>query len=388
MYTASDAADWWEKNRKYTGEWADRELSAFVDAHPNFFAVVLATTAKTAIEFPMTIGAGFVDILNLGKGAAEGGWGYLQDGLRFVSALAPLARGGQAIVSRVLAMGTEGNCAWIATAKALMQTGTKTFASVGNLTKVSGVTSGGVQSVTELVDPIKKIGGVVKELPQPATVVDLIGAAKANTNSALVFAVRWTNPAYVSPTNPAGGAGHALVASWDAVKGFVIADRTGKVVKTLSELDKFYPGIGSSQLSGGLIAIKNAIIPQSALIPLGTSGSILDALAMEVKVAFSPTPQVDAAIKRQATVTIGEPIIIGKSYVVKPGDWLSKIAKDKYREKRDAMFLWPIIYDANKSVIGSNPNVIKPGQKIMIPDIGSYTEIQLDQVRQRGRNWR
>src|SRR5215203_5601906 len=252
-YTASDAADWWEKNRKYTGEWADRGLTAFVDAHPNMFAVVLATTAKTAIEFPMAIGAGFVDILNLGKGTAEGGWGYLQEGLRFVSALAPLARGGQAIISRVLAMGTEGNCAWIATAKALMQTGTKTFASIGSLSKAGGAANSGVSTVSQLAEPIRKIGGVVNELPQPSTFAELVAATRANPNGSLIFGIRWSNPAFVSPTNPTGGAGHALVASWDAVKGFLIADRYGKVVTSLAELESLYPGIGGANLSAGLL---------------------------------------------------------------------------------------------------------------------------------------
>lgn len=389
MATASDLAEWWEKNRKYTGEWADRGLSAFVDEHPNFFGVVVATAGRTAIEFPMAIGAGFVDILNLGKGTAEGGWGYLQDGLRFVSAVAPLARGGQAIISRVLAMGTEGNCAWIATAKALMQTGTKTFASIGTLTEAGGAASSGVETVSQLVNPIRKIGGVVNELPQPATMSELVAAAKANPNGSLIFGIRWNNAAFAGPGNPAGSAGHALVASWDAARGFMIADRTGKVVTSLAELEKFYPGIGGANLSGGLIAIKNAMIPQAALIPLGTSGSILDALAMEVAVVFSPTPQAAAAIRRQqGTVTIGEPIIIGTGYTVKLGDWLSKISQDKYRNKRDSMFLWPIIYDANKSVIGNNPNMIRPGQKLIIPDISSYNEVQLDQVRRKGRAWR
>lgn len=52
-----------------------------------------------------------------------------------------------------------------------------------------------------------------------------------------------------------------------------------------------------------------------------------------------------------------------KTYVVKPGDSLWKIAK---------MLLgngsrWTEIYNQNKKVIGSNPNLIRPGQKLVIP---------------------
>jgi nucleoid-associated protein YgaU len=50
-------------------------------------------------------------------------------------------------------------------------------------------------------------------------------------------------------------------------------------------------------------------------------------------------------------------------YVVKSGDSLSKIAKDVY----DNAGLYNKIYEANKALIGENPNMIKPGQKLTIP---------------------
>lgn len=51
-------------------------------------------------------------------------------------------------------------------------------------------------------------------------------------------------------------------------------------------------------------------------------------------------------------------------YVVKPGDSLSKISKDVY----DNAGLYKKIYEANKDVIGPNPDLIKPGQKLTIPN--------------------
>ena len=50
-------------------------------------------------------------------------------------------------------------------------------------------------------------------------------------------------------------------------------------------------------------------------------------------------------------------------YVVKPGDSLSKIARLFYGDDR----LWKRIYDANKTTIGGNPNLIYPGQRFVIP---------------------
>ena len=50
-------------------------------------------------------------------------------------------------------------------------------------------------------------------------------------------------------------------------------------------------------------------------------------------------------------------------YVVKDDDYLSKIAKEVYGDAHR----WPEIYEANKDVIGPNPNIIHGGQKLRIP---------------------
>lgn len=52
-----------------------------------------------------------------------------------------------------------------------------------------------------------------------------------------------------------------------------------------------------------------------------------------------------------------------KVYVVKTGDTLWAISKSFYGSGSK----YRTIYDANKSVIGNNPNLIKPGQKLVIP---------------------
>jgi nucleoid-associated protein YgaU len=52
-----------------------------------------------------------------------------------------------------------------------------------------------------------------------------------------------------------------------------------------------------------------------------------------------------------------------KTYTVKKGDCLWKIAKKYYGTGTK----WPTIYKSNKKVIGKNPNLIYPGQKLVIP---------------------
>ena len=51
-----------------------------------------------------------------------------------------------------------------------------------------------------------------------------------------------------------------------------------------------------------------------------------------------------------------------RTYTVKPGDSLSKIAREFYGNAGD----WQKIYQANKDKI-KDPNMIHPGQKIIIP---------------------
>jgi len=55
----------------------------------------------------------------------------------------------------------------------------------------------------------------------------------------------------------------------------------------------------------------------------------------------------------------------GKTYTVVPGDSLSKIAKREYGDASK----WRQIFQANKDVI-ENPDLIEPGQNLIIPDEG------------------
>jgi nucleoid-associated protein YgaU len=52
-----------------------------------------------------------------------------------------------------------------------------------------------------------------------------------------------------------------------------------------------------------------------------------------------------------------------QTYTVKSGDSLSKIAKQIYGDAQQ----WRKIYDANRDVIGNNPDMIHPGQTFKIP---------------------
>ena len=67
--------------------------------------------------------------------------------------------------------------------------------------------------------------------------------------------------------------------------------------------------------------------------------------------------------KTQEPERPGTPEQTSKTYTVKPGDCLWKIAKAIYGKGSD----YTKIYNANKGVIGSNPNLIYAGQVFTIP---------------------
>ena len=59
------------------------------------------------------------------------------------------------------------------------------------------------------------------------------------------------------------------------------------------------------------------------------------------------------------------PAAQGEQYTVKSGDSLSKIAKAHYG---DAM-KWKHLYEANRALIGDNPDIIHPGQVLKLPKL-------------------
>lgn len=78
------------------------------------------------------------------------------------------------------------------------------------------------------------------------------------------------------------------------------------------------------------------------------------------------------------------PLFNVNTYRVQPGDTLSKIAQFYYKD----MFLWPIIYDANRTIIGPDHNLIHPNQVLLIPSSEGRSLKELNEIRVRGRNWR
>jgi nucleoid-associated protein YgaU len=69
-----------------------------------------------------------------------------------------------------------------------------------------------------------------------------------------------------------------------------------------------------------------------------------------------PSPSAPIAVPSEVAATSTE-------YVVQPGDTLRSIAEDQYGDASQ----WPRIYDANRDVIGPNPDALVAGTKLVIP---------------------
>ncbi len=67
-------------------------------------------------------------------------------------------------------------------------------------------------------------------------------------------------------------------------------------------------------------------------------------------------------VESGSSSTASQPSTGAKSYTVRKGDSLSKIAKREYGDAQR----WRVIYDANRDTI-KDPDLIYPGQVIQIP---------------------
>ena len=75
------------------------------------------------------------------------------------------------------------------------------------------------------------------------------------------------------------------------------------------------------------------------------------------------TPAADFSDVTSGESTSAPAASSGKTYTVKSGDSLSKIAKAQYGDASQ----WKRIYEANRDKI-KNPDLIHPGQEFTIPD--------------------
>lgn len=164
--------------------------------------------------------------------------------------------------------------------------------------------------------------------------------------------------------------GHAVYAFRDALGRLRILDRGGRsgklgeVFDSLDDLARKYGIQGSWQL-------KEAAVMENVFAKFMASISSAPVFALDVYALAGVNSQEHEAVAQafevhKIVIRQGKKALEQRSpryHVVATGDWLSKIARKYYGD----LYKWPVIYEANRDVIGPDPDLIKPGQRLLIP---------------------
>jgi hypothetical protein len=206
-------------------DWYDEKLDEMVFSYPNHFTVVLATTMYTG----GAIVRGFVDVLRLGEGVKQGGWGYGHDALRLTAVAGPLAKLGiRALgtiarplareaalvddVQGVLGDPGSGRCAWIASTRALrmlqgegrlaVMPGSGMWITVEDVARALKLPSDAVQgqSVRGVMQVLQQLG-VRHTVTQVQSIDDISAIIRAANGRPVIVAMRGTTNQHATAVN-------------------------------------------------------------------------------------------------------------------------------------------------------------------------------------------
>ncbi|NJN45941.1 MAG: peptidoglycan-binding protein [Candidatus Competibacteraceae bacterium] len=292
--TASDFADWWDKQLNTSDqELNQRLLKEWASENPDWFSYGVAVGSVGLVKgvqeaaniMTMKMADGFVDVLRLGTGAGEGDfWGWGRDILRALSVL-PVGRGATGQARRAIGfknmkviVDPGGDiCTWMSASQALRHTGVRLLATVDDLAKAAGLNLRGANLpskwANELVPVLRQLGAEVRVLAKPKTWVDVTKAAK-NQDGVVLFSIKFKMNGDL--------VGHTLYAFRNAKGQVRFADRTGKVVKNMDELESLYPGIGGATIFTGENAGQMILVKGAKMTTMDTlSGYVLIALMID-----------------------------------------------------------------------------------------------------------
>jgi hypothetical protein len=113
--------------------------------------------------------------------------------------------------------------------------------------------------------------------------------------------------------------------------------------------------------------------PTGGFGDIGYSLELVEARSIEISIDGDEAGTPSGAVESGGPTPDdgGEDAPTPSTYVVSEGDYLIKIAKQVYGDSSR----WREIYDANKDLIGSNPDLIQPGMELTIPG-GSPADVE------------
>jgi hypothetical protein len=259
----SEYAEWWDAQKRTS----EGFLNEWVQDNPQWWAMA------AAVQTSMDLGSGFVDVLRLGEGVAEGGWrGYGKDALRVLTILGPLGRAG-GMVSRFAhvrmlrfaakPVGMTGPCTFQAANNALTIVKGRPqnlFLTAQDAAKALGKPLAGLPQVLgkyklaawvdDLVPFLRSQGARIKAMTQPKTIAEVANLAKTE-NGVVIFAVKASRGAGEKPFL------HSIIAVRDELGRVRFADYGGKLHNSVEELIRAKPAWGNVQVSTLELFVKN-----------------------------------------------------------------------------------------------------------------------------------
>lgn len=173
-------------------------------------------------------------------------------------------------------------------------------------------------------------------------------------------------------TFPKGQPGISTNAQWakQAANQLIASGATPVIVSTA--LAKYLNGKPLNAQEKAIInqAISLYGVPPEGVLPVAGTSPTPAPVKPPVKTApkpaprpiIKPKPKPVAPTPKPAPPVAKKPVPSGHVYTVRAGDTLSGIAVRFYGSPN-----WQKIYAANRNVIGSNPNLIRPGMRLRIP---------------------
>lgn len=338
-------------------------------------------TASTLMAL-MTFSKGFVDVGRLGNGILiEGGFkGVGKDALRALN----LAGGAGAVIGRgakFLRFTQVGNsCVPVAQTNAIRLAGQRFLITIEEMAAKSGINLPRIiqfgresDTYTRMITAMQQMGIAVRTISSGTalTVQRAVDLIKSNPGGVVTFSIKT-----ISGAQP-----HRLYATFSRLGGLVIRDSNYvfKTYRSVADLEKVW-GAGAIISESPILFIPNAFLTTAAGIAETVGG-----LSAFLPLAFQVVPivQISAGdeetavqaltMREEMAKTGGRPPAIhlngpasgGKYHTVVRGDWLSKLAKHYYGN----MHKWPVIFEANRKTIGRNPDLIRPNQRLFIPNL-------------------
>lgn len=373
------------ENVSYFGEVADKYdalvaydeklLDGYVEEHGySLGSMALASTAIAFMQFAKT----FTDIGRLGNGILiEGGWrGVGKDALRAVNLVGSVgAVAGRAAGLLKVVQGTGNTCGVVSQTNALRLSGQRFLITVEELAKRAGLNMNTVASSGTGAAEYSKMMSAMKQMGVPAQELLPAGGGGTRTFESVIAALRGAGKGVVtfSVRSPGASMGHRLFAMIGRAGELIIQDPlNSKILSSVADIRQAF-GQGAILNSTPVIFVSSSLLVHGSHLAQGLSELTITAKTLAVQVipvvpvqAKDSQTAVEVLHVREAVAAKALPSPPhSKTHVVRHGDWLSKLAITYYGN----MHKWPVIYEANRKTIGKNPNLIRPGQSLVIPPL-------------------